>query len=232
MDMKSKSPVKDWLSKSESDLVSADLLFDHKLYSQALYFLQQGNEKLAKGLLIWIGFLTPKMAKRDWRVKAYLGFQPKEPMSYGHRTMRAMLSDMEKAAPIIESYLQMLQHKNWRQTTIDFQKTIRKSRKGIQKLKKKPFAIIETEEQLANEVKAAQEIFSRINLTMNEVKKKLDTLDYEEIKRVALEIAERKKFDLSKIDQIPPFQEVSREHHGSFAFISAHGTCSGDNFVP
>jgi hypothetical protein len=56
---------------------SAKVLYDHKLFGSALYRLQQSNEKLAKGLLLSLGFLTPKTAKKDCAVESVLGFLPK-----------------------------------------------------------------------------------------------------------------------------------------------------------
>jgi hypothetical protein len=96
-----KEVVKKWLSESRSDLESADLLYSHRLFSQALYHLQQSNEKLAKGLLLEFGILSPKRTKGDWRTKYNLGFLPKEPVSYGHRVTRSLLSDVDKSVPAI-----------------------------------------------------------------------------------------------------------------------------------
>jgi HEPN domain-containing protein len=69
--------IAEWLSASTTDLESAKVLYDHRLFSNSLYHLQQSNEKLAKALLLSIGFLTPKFAKKDLRIKELLGFLPK-----------------------------------------------------------------------------------------------------------------------------------------------------------
>lgn len=57
--------VKNWLAESRIDLECANLLYRNKIFSRALYHLQRSNEKLAKGHLTHIGFLTPKMARKD-----------------------------------------------------------------------------------------------------------------------------------------------------------------------
>ena len=91
--------IQDWLCAAGLDLKCANLLYSVRLFSAALYHLQQSNEKLVKGLLIAMGFLSPKRAKNDLRIKEILGFLPKEPAAYRHRIMPSFLSDVEKTFP-------------------------------------------------------------------------------------------------------------------------------------
>lgn len=101
--------IQDWLHAAASDLKCAKLLYDSRLFSAALYHLQQSNEKLAKGLLIAMGFLSPKRARKDFRVKDILGFLPKKPAEYRHRTMPSFLSDVEKTIPSIDGFLNLIE---------------------------------------------------------------------------------------------------------------------------
>jgi HEPN domain-containing protein len=86
-----------WLRESQIDLECGKILYENKIFSRTLYHLQQSNGKLAKGLLISIGILTPKKAGNDLITKLILGFQPKEPRNYNHRIYPSLLSDLEKA---------------------------------------------------------------------------------------------------------------------------------------
>jgi hypothetical protein len=56
-----------------------------------------------------MGVLMPKSAKKDLRVKEILGFLPKEPAAYRHRTMPSFLSDIEKTVPSIEALLTFIE---------------------------------------------------------------------------------------------------------------------------
>jgi HEPN domain-containing protein len=86
-----------WLRESQIDLECGKILYENKIFSRTLYHLQQSNGKLAKGLLISIGILTPKKAGNDLITKLILGFQPKEPRNYNHRIYPSLFSDLEKA---------------------------------------------------------------------------------------------------------------------------------------
>lgn len=66
--------IQDWFYAATSDLKCAKVLYDSRLFSAALYHLQQSNEKLAKGLLIAMGFLSHKRARKDLRIKEMLVF--------------------------------------------------------------------------------------------------------------------------------------------------------------
>jgi HEPN domain-containing protein len=69
------------MGSSAKDLEASKLLFEGKMYPQALYHLQQANEKLAKAQLLRVGILTPQRAAEDWNVKKVLGFLQKQPRS-------------------------------------------------------------------------------------------------------------------------------------------------------
>ena len=96
--------VQNWLSMAKSDLESAELLHKNEKYSQVLYYLQQSNEKLAKGLLISFGILTPKKAKTDQKLKLLIGVSPKLPHDYRHNITRSFIADIDKMVPINRKY--------------------------------------------------------------------------------------------------------------------------------
>lgn len=200
--------VKDWLLASGEDLKCADLLFTNSFFSKALYHLQQSNEKLVKGLLLSLGFLTPRRAKEDWRVKSVLGFLPKQPISYRHRTLQSLLADLKKIAPRIESLLTVLKDSGWDQKMIEAHSIIRKSKKGIQKLKKRSFNLIEKEEQLHKEIRAAEAILNGFDKTINKVNDEIDKLDFPEIVRMATIIATRIRSSTNT--EPPPFREIKK----------------------
>ena len=153
--------VEDWLSRSASDLESAKVLYGARLFDDCVYHLQQSNEKLLKALLLSIGMMTPKQSRADLTVKKMLGFLPKQPQAYGHRTTRPLISDLEKSIPAIEPYLTLMENSALGPRVADFIEGFRASKKGLKKLKKKIFGLIESTEHLEIEVKAAQTILGR-----------------------------------------------------------------------
>ena len=183
--------IENWLSESRIDLKCANLLYRNKIFSRALYHLQQSNEKLAKGLLISIGFLTPKMARKDLAIKSILGFRPKEPISYGHRILHSLLSDLKKTAPTIEEVIEFIENltKSWNFENVkpkiaEFKKTIRKSKKGIQKLKKKPSRLIQTVEGLEKEIEYIQTVLEKLDEVIERLNQELDKIDVKKIARL------------------------------------------------
>ena len=183
--------IENWLSESRIDLKCANLLYRNKIFSRALYHLQQSNEKLAKGLLISIGFLTPKMARKDLAIKSILGFRPKEPISYGHRILPSLLSDLKKTAPAIEEVIEFIENltKSWNFENVkpkiaEFKKTIRKSKKGIQKLKKKPSRLIQTVEGLEKEIEYIQTVLEKLDEVIERLNQELDKIDVKKIARL------------------------------------------------
>ena len=186
---KTEEVVQDWLLTAKADLECAELLYNGKKYSQALYCLQQSNEKLAKGLLISFGILTPKVAKKDQRIKSLLGFTPKQPQAYRHNITHSFVSDIEKMVPSIEQVYKLIIEAGLDPQIIHFKNTIQNSKKGLQTLKKKPFCLIENDLQLQNEILAANHILSALDSTMDKVNEEIDNLNFAEIVRVAHNIA-------------------------------------------
>lgn len=185
--------VKNWLAESRIDLECANLLYRSKIFSRALYHLQQSNEKLAKGLLIHIGFLTPKMARKDFAIQSILGFRPKEPTTYGHKILPSLLSDLKKTAPAIEEAIEFIENltksenfENLKPKIAEFKKTIRKSKKGIQKLKKKPSRLIQTAEDLEKEVKYIQMVLEKLDEVIERLNQELDKIDVKKIARLMI----------------------------------------------
>jgi len=199
--------VEDWLSKSANDLKTAKVLYDNKIFDNCLYFLQQSNEKLLKALLLSMGILTPKRAKEDWIVKSVLGFLPKQPSVYGHRTTRFLLSDLEKSVPSIEGFLTLIKNSELGPRITGFLEEVRTSKKSLQKLKKKTFGLIETTEQLEIEIRAAQTILDALDQATSKANEELDRLDTAELVRVATSLVR----DLGyKVDtsQPPSFDKI------------------------
>jgi hypothetical protein len=187
--------VGEWLSASARDLEAARVLYDNKLFAGSLYHLQQSNEKLAKALLLSIGILTPKRTAKDWKTKSVLGFLPKVPSSYRHRTFPSLLADMEKSVPFIEEFLRLLKRTAYVPWVADADKTVRTSKKGVKKLKKKPFGLVKTTEELEKEVKNAQSILEAMEQVTTNADQQLERLDYEEILRIAAFLVKRAGFE-------------------------------------
>jgi hypothetical protein len=202
VDKKSKEKtVEDWLARSAGDLKSAKLLYDGKQWEDCLLHLQQSDEKLAKGLLISMGMMTPKQSREDLRVQQMLGFLPKLPSAYGHRTARPLISDLEKAAPYVEAFLTPMTNSDLGPTISSFLEDIKTSKKGLKKLKKKPFGLIKTTEQLANEVKDAQSLLDWLDRAVVAGKERVEKLDSAEAMRHAASLAKSMKL---KVDMNEP----------------------------
>lgn len=181
--------VEDWLSRSANDLESAKVLYENRFFDNCVYHLQQSNEKLAKALLLSVGILTPKKAREDLTVQAFLGFLPKQPFAYGHRTTRFLISDLEKSVPSIEALLTRMKNSELGPRITGFLQEVRTSEKGLKKLKKRTFGLIKTSEQLEIEVKTAQAILDALDQTPKTAKAELDRLDSAELVRAATSLA-------------------------------------------
>ena len=201
--------VQDWLYASEVDLQSARVLYDSNIFATSLYHLQQSNEKLAKALLLDLGFLTVKTAKRDYVVKKVLGFLPKEPAKYRHRTMPSLLSDLEKAFPAVEDLIALIESAEFGPKVAEFRRMVGRSKKAIRKLKKKPISPVRTAEQLEVEVKAAQTILDRVDSTMNKVTEETEKIDGERTVEIATKIVENAGLDTKDVE--PPSFEKTRD---------------------
>lgn len=199
--------VDDWLSASADDLESARVLYDNCLFAYSLYHLQQSNEKMAKALLLRLGFLTPKTARKDWAVKSVLGFLPKEPARYRHRTLAYFLSDLEKSVPAIEALFKRMESSEFGPSIAEFHGTIRRSKKGIRKLKKKPFSPVGTAEQLEEEIKAARGFLGAIDAVIDKATEEAKKIDPERAVRIATRIVEKAGFNVQG-QQSPPFDEI------------------------
>ena len=201
--------VEDWLSASSVDLQSAKILYANKIYPACLYHLQQSNEKLAKGLLLQIGFLTPKRSKEDLRIKSILGFRPKEPAEYRHTIMHSFLSDAEKSVPAIEEIFQLMNYSDFGPKILEFYGVIRKSGKGVEKLKKRPFGLIEKEDQLVKEIQGAQGILAAIDNVQKAMDIEIAKLNPTKTIGIATEIARKAGFDIEGIKP-PSFEESAQ----------------------
>lgn len=190
-----------WLTESRIDLVSSRLLYDHKIYARALFNLQQSNEKLAKGLLLLMGFLTPKQLNKDWTTKALLGFLPKEPIAYGHRTVPALLSDIDNALPSLELWFQHLEAGEFKPKIAAYRKTLRETKKGLKALRKKDFRLVDTAEHLENEIKGAEALLDNVDKAMDTAKQELGKFDFPRAVQAAIKSTQNLgfKFDPKKL---------------------------------
>jgi len=209
--------VESWLSRSEGDLESAKVLYDSKHFDQCLYYLQQSNEKLAKALLLSMRFSTPKVGRKDRAIQSALGFLPKEPRQYGHRILPHFLSDLEKSVPSIQEYVAFVMKSEFRQKMMEFSKTVKKSGKDIQKLKKRPLVPIKTTEQLEKEITAVQSLIDKVDQITNNLKEEMGKLDYAEIVRVATVMSKKEGFEVDA-SQVPSFEEVEARIVSIFRF--------------
>lgn len=207
--------IQDWLNAAASDLKCARVLYDSNLFSAALYHLQQSNEKLAKGLLIAMGFLSPKRARKDLRVKEILGFLPKEPAAYRHRTMPSFLSDVEKTIPSIEGFLNLIETSELGPRMREYHLLVRKGKKGVKKLKKKPFRPVENAGQLEGEVRAAEVILGAIDDSVRKMTQEMAKLDLQETYRVAKGLIEAQGFNVEGIEP-PNFGKIKEKVVHSF----------------
>jgi hypothetical protein len=199
--------IQDWLDFSASDLKCANLLFENKMFSQAIYYLQQSNEKLAKALLLKMGFLTPKAAKKDLRVKEFLGFLPKQPSAYRHRTMPSFIADVEKSIPSVENLFTFIESSELGPRIQEYHALIRKSKKGVLKLKKKPFSPVVNAEQLSKEVLAAVAILGAIDKTERKMRQEIAKLDLQEVYLAAKNLFKREGFNVEGLEK-PDFETV------------------------
>jgi hypothetical protein len=183
-------------------LKCARVLYDNKLFSAALYHLQQSSEKLAKGLLIAMGFLSPKRVKKDLRIKEILGFLPKEPAAYRHRTMPSFLSDVEKTIPSINGFLNLIESSELGPRIQEYHLLIRKGKKGVKKLKKKTFSPVENAHQLEGEVRAAEFILNALDDSVRKMTQEMNKLDLQEAYQVAKSLLKSQGFNVEGVD--PP----------------------------
>ncbi len=91
---------------------------------------------------------------------------------------------------------------------VELHSIIRKSKKGIQKLKKRSFNLIEKEEQLHKEIRAAEAILNGFDKTINKMNDEIDKLDFSEIVRMANIIATQ--IGSSTKVKPTPFHEIKK----------------------
>jgi hypothetical protein len=202
--------IEDWFSKAANDLKSAKLLYANKIFDYCLYHLQQSNEKLVKAMLLSIGIQTPKKSKEDLRIQSVLGFLPKQPSAYGHRTMRSLISDLEKTVPFIDEFWKLAEDTELGPRIASFREIMQASKRSIKKLKKKPFGLIEKTEQLEKEIRATQIILDASDQTANKVQEELDKLDPAQLVRAAIYLMRREGYRVDA-SQPPSFDKIKAE---------------------
>jgi hypothetical protein len=94
----------EWFKTAIQDLEAAQILFLNKKYQQAIFYLQQANEKVSKGLLIRIGFLPEyKESEYEKELKKVIGIYPSTPRIYGHAWHTNLLKVLEVLLNAVDS---------------------------------------------------------------------------------------------------------------------------------
>jgi hypothetical protein len=207
--------VQGWLDAATLDLKCATVLYDNVFFPTALYHLQQSNEKLAKGLLIAIGFLSPKQAKKDLRIKNLLGFLPRQPVAYRHRVMPSFLSDVEKTIPSINGFLDLIESSELGPRIQEFHLLVRKGKKDVKKLKRIPFRPVETTDQLEREIRAVEVILGALDDSVRKMTQEMAKLDFQEIYRVATDLVKSQGLSVDGMEP-PNFDEIKEKVIRSF----------------
>ncbi|MGD0646172.1 MAG: hypothetical protein ABSA75_14810 [Candidatus Bathyarchaeia archaeon] len=91
--------------------------------------------------------------------------------------------------------------------TEEFRQMIRRSKKGIRKLKKKPISPVGTTEKLEVEVKATQAILDRLDSTMSIMTEEAEKLDGPRAVQTATKIVENAGFDVKGVEP-PSFEKI------------------------
>jgi len=87
---------KEWFKTAAEDLEAARILYQGQKYQQAIFYLQQANEKVSKGLLIRIGFLPEYQETTKVReLRRAVGVYPSTPRIYGHAWHRNLFRVLE-----------------------------------------------------------------------------------------------------------------------------------------
>jgi hypothetical protein len=220
-DSKNKA-IEDWLSISTDDLKAAKALYDIKLFGGCVGHLQQSNEKLLKALLLSIGIMTPKQARADLTVQKMLGFLPKQPRAYGHRTTRPLISDLEKSVPAIEDFLTLIEKSELGPRVAEFAEGFRASKKRLKELKHKVFGLIESTEQLEKEVNSAKTLLDNLDKATTVAKQKLDKLDLAELRRAAISVVRAAGFKITEAgadEPLPSFEEIKAAILGRLTLV-------------
>ena len=169
------------------------LLYENKIFSRALYHLQQGNEKLSKGLLLKMGFLTPKQLKEDWETKELFGFMPKEPSSYGHHVASSLISDLSKAAPALQQSLKYLEGSGIDQRKLSVaRKSIKKTENDLRKVRMQKFSLKSDLDSLDREITSANKIMDSLDTAMKAIETDIEKADFEPAISAAVKAARKR----------------------------------------
>jgi hypothetical protein len=199
-----------WFHEADVDLQCAKILYDNCFYSRCLYHLQQGNEKLAKGILLSLGILSAKKAIQNQRIKSIVGFIPKEPASYRHRILPFFLSDMSSATPALDKIIKSIEWEDAEDIFLNFQGTIEKSKKGIEKLKKKPFTLVISKDQLENEIKVINMYLDKLGEIEDKMQLALTNLNPGKATKVAVKTAQKFGYEATNDQALESYYGTSK----------------------
>ena len=143
--------------------------------------LQQANEKVAKGLLLSTGILTPKQLAGDWRTRHLIGFAPNESKDYGHLIVPSLLSDADKVVPSLEGLFQLVNTGEFKPQMTRMKKIVRESGEGVELLRKLRLELVSTEQQLDREIEGATMILDRIGVAVSAMRAELGKLNQSKV---------------------------------------------------
>ena len=102
------------------------------------------------------------------------------------------------AAPVLDETIKSINWKGSEEILSNFQATIKRSKKGIQKLKKRPSGLITSNEQIEKEIKAINDYLDKITQVKDNLKLALNNLNPEQATRVALQTVQDLKLKATK----------------------------------
>ena len=136
----------EWLVKAKGDLRQADSAYTDHEYWDAISHLQEANEKIAKALLIKLGFLPTSEGLRN-TIEAVFGAKRTRPKDLGHNWAVRLIEDfgpymdsLQKITNSLPKSESFSQARNWWSDTLP---SFRTNVKSAKKLKAKPSPSLE-----------------------------------------------------------------------------------------
>jgi hypothetical protein len=129
--------------------------------------------------------------------------------------MPSFLSDVEKTIPSIDGFLNLIESCELGPRIQEYHLLVRKGKKGVQKLKKKPFSPIENTDQLKREVHAAEVILGALDDSIRTMTQEMAKLDNQEVYRVAKGLVKTLGFNVEGTEP-PNFGKIKEKVAYSF----------------
>jgi len=93
-----------WLNIASEDLASSKILYTNENYSQAIYLLQQCNEKLSKAILIQMGFIRTENESEKQRILRSILKVNLSEQDFGHRWHKKLITLLEDILKVSMSF--------------------------------------------------------------------------------------------------------------------------------